>query len=112
MTSGQGFAWGLLAGAAAMSVLYSGKCHAGPFTLSWGQVTQYTNGATILEPVTYTIYQGKKGQAKPLLIDGIYGTSYAGSATGGRRLCWNVRTKVVGHPLSNLSNEVCKWISK
>lgn len=78
-------------------------------TLSWGAVTQYTDGSAITGPVTYSVYWGVQGAAKTLLQSGVTATGLAVSAglQSGTTVCFEV-TATAGGQESARSSEACK----
>jgi hypothetical protein len=110
MTAPRYIALGMMIGAALVGLLYSCHAQAGTATLTWTDSARYTDGRAITDPVSYSVYQGRHGQVKPLLVSGLHVRSYVVAGLSGGRVCFAVRSVVKG-VRSALSNEGCKWVT-
>jgi hypothetical protein len=92
--------------------LLTGKVIAGAATLTITPPTTYTDGTTIVDPITFKIYEGPQGVPnKTLIASGLTGTTQTFTGLpSGANACFN-GTAVVNGAESDLSNEVCKFIN-
>lgn len=83
----------------------------GPATLTWGAPTQFTNGAPITTPVTYTVFKGLEGWPQVKVASGVKRLRYVfPNLPVGKRYCFTVKAVVAGYKPSDPSNVACKTI--
>jgi len=78
-------------------------------TISFTAPTKRVDGSTPTGAITYSVYQGVKGQSKTKV--GTLTTTTGQITTGllgGGEYCWQVTAQEAGGPESALSNEACK----
>lgn len=78
--------------------------------LNWNPPSSNTDGSALVPPITYSVFQGSKGQSpKPLVLSGISALTYTASSglSAGTTVCWNITATEVTIQ-SDYSAEVCK----
>lgn len=99
----------ILAAAVLAAVTFGVYAQTRQAKLTWGAVTQATDGSA-LTGVTYNVYQGAKGATtKPKVNSGITTTTLIIlSGLPGGEVCFNISAQTAVNGEGALSNEACK----